>query len=79
MIRARRDGPHPGRFLYTRVGLFFLGAGVWLGGVLVEDRRITGAALGILILAAILGLLDRRMAPPEPPDGEGERERADGE
>ena len=48
------------RFLYTRVGLFFLSAGVWLAGVVIEDERFTGAAIFILLIALVLGLIGRR-------------------
>ena len=68
MIRPRRGGPPAGRYLLARVGLFFLGALVWLGGVVAGDRRVTGGAIAILAVAMLLGFLDRGA----PPDGHDE-------
>jgi hypothetical protein len=48
--------------LVWRVGLFFLAAGVWLAGVLVNDNRLTGAAILILFVGILLRFLDRSVA-----------------
>jgi hypothetical protein len=60
MFRIRRDRPTSTRFLALRVGLIFLAAGVWFGGVLVDERWLTGAAIVILLPALLLGILARR-------------------
>jgi hypothetical protein len=63
-VFARRDRrPDPPWVLALRVGLFFLAAGVWLAGVIIDDGRFTGAAITLLLLGLLLGLLPRRPAP----------------
>lgn len=59
MLRPSRRGGRS-RFLYWQVGLFFLGAGVWLGGVLTGRTAVTGVAIAILVAAMILGAMGRR-------------------
>ena len=39
MIFLRRDRPPVRRLVAVRVGLFFLGAGIWLAGVMGRDRE----------------------------------------
>lgn len=56
----RRDRKGAGRFLLWRVALFFLAAGVWLGGVLAENETATGLAILILLAAVVLGFVGRR-------------------
>ena len=56
------------RFLDVRVALFWLGALVWLTGVLLRIDLLTAVAIAILLLALLLGLVARRMA-------ENERDR----
>jgi hypothetical protein len=57
--RSRNENPRP-ELVPWRVGLFFLAAGVWLAGVLADDLRITGAAIGILALAIVLRFFPTR-------------------
>lgn len=56
-ISRRRGGYTP--LTPWRVGLFFFGAGIWVGGLVSENRSVTGAAIGVLVLAAVLGLVER--------------------
>lgn len=62
MIFAPRDGRPPNRFTVWRVGLFFLAAGTWIAGVMVERPAVTGAAIVFAGLGVLLGLVGR-----EPP------------
>jgi len=50
------------RYLDARHGLFWLGALVWLTGLLLQLRFLTGVAIAILLVAMILGLVARRAA-----------------
>lgn len=60
MAPLRRDGRRPfTRLTPWRVGLFFLGAGTWVGGLLADEPLATGVAIGILLLAALLGIAER--------------------
>jgi len=53
-------GPVNPRFLNWRVGLFFLGAGIWIGALIVDRPQFTGIAIAVLFLGLILGLIGRR-------------------
>lgn len=57
---VRRDATPTTRFLTVRVGLFFLGAGIWLAGVMGENRAWTGAAVAVILAALILGIVARK-------------------
>ena len=56
-LRSSRSGA---RFLEWRIALFALGAVVWLTGLLIENRAVTGAAIVIFLAAVVLGLAARR-------------------
>lgn len=58
----RRDRRSVHRLVFWQVGLFFLAAGVWLGGVVAENRVATGAAIVIALAAIVLGMVGRRGA-----------------
>jgi hypothetical protein len=57
-VRRDRTGPH--RYTAWQVGLFFLAAGVWLGGVVADNSFAIGASILIAAVAMLLGLLGRR-------------------
>lgn len=57
-VRRDRRGPH--RFVMWQVGLFFLAAGVWVAGLVSGRSGITGLAIGILLVALVLGMVGRR-------------------
>lgn len=56
----RRGGDEPDRFARIRIGLIFLAAGVWLGGLITGREAITGIAILILIVALALQVIGRR-------------------
>jgi succinate dehydrogenase hydrophobic anchor subunit len=58
MIRRTKRST-PDRFAGLKVTIFFLGAGVWLAGVLADDMRITGVALVILAVGFLVRILTR--------------------
>ena len=60
MIFLRRSHKGFNRFTWWRVGLFFLAAGIWLGGVAAGNDVATGVAIAVLFAAVILGLIGRR-------------------
>jgi hypothetical protein len=55
----RRDR-RSGRFVNWQVGLFFLAAGVWLGGVVAGRPGVTPVAIGLAVVAVLLGAVGRR-------------------
>lgn len=57
-LRRDRRGDH--RFTLWQVGLFFLAAGIWIGGLIAEIPSITGVAILVLAVAMILGMIGRR-------------------
>jgi di/tricarboxylate transporter len=59
MIFIRR-APPARRFTFLRVALFFLAAGLWLGGVTTDNRAVTAVAIGVAFVALLVGLLARR-------------------
>jgi di/tricarboxylate transporter len=61
MIFIRRSGAVL-RYTALRVGLFFLAAGIWLAGIMVEDDRITIVAIGVVIVAILVGAFGRLQA-----------------
>ena len=60
------------RFLDVRMALFWLGAAVWLTGILLKIDLLTIVAIVILFAALLLGLIARRMAESEMEAEEGE-------
>jgi hypothetical protein len=42
-----------------KVALLFLGAGIWIAGMLVENYQITAAAIIVIAIALLLGLVER--------------------
>lgn len=56
----RRDRRGADRFMVLRVALFFLAAGVWVGGLLAGNDTATGVAILIVLAALGVGLLARR-------------------
>lgn len=63
--RRRRSGPD--RFLYAKLALFFLGAGLFFGGVATGRDWAVLAAVGVLIAGLALRFVGGR---PEEPGGE---------
>jgi len=69
-----RRGPGPQgkgarRITTWQVTLFFLAAGVWVAGVIVDDTRLTGVAIVLLLAAIVLRIVrDRDPAAPDDPD-----------
>ncbi|MDR0787434.1 MAG: hypothetical protein LBG44_06165 [Gemmatimonadota bacterium] len=57
MARGSRNAPQ--RYLFARASLGFFGAGVWLAGMLAGNSTFTGAAIGILLVAVVLGWIAR--------------------
>ncbi len=57
---ARRDRPPATRFLAIRIGLLFLGAGIWVAGVLGENYGWTGVAIVVILAGVVLGIVARR-------------------
>lgn len=66
--RRRRSGPD--RFLYAKVALFFLGAGLFFGGVATGRDWAVLAAVAVLLAGVGLRLAGGRAE--EPGDGEQE-------
>lgn len=56
----RRDRRGPGRYIRLRVGLLFAAAGTWLAGVLSGRASVTGAAILLLVVALLIGVVERR-------------------
>lgn len=56
----RRRGGDPDRYARIRIGLIFLAAGVWLGGLITGRESITGLAILILVAALVLQVIARR-------------------
>jgi hypothetical protein len=48
------------RFVNWQVGLFFLAAGIWLGGVVAGRPGVTPVAIGVAVVAVLLGAAGRR-------------------
>ncbi|CAN5770062.1 hypothetical protein BH23GEM6_BH23GEM6_06590 [soil metagenome] len=60
------------RFTIWKVGLLFLGAGVWIAGVIVENYQITAAAIIVVAIGLLLGLVERRRDDEQHEEGEDE-------
>lgn len=67
----RRDRKASTRFVGLRVGLYFLAAGLWFGGVGVENDTITAIAMGVAVFAILFSLGVRRWAEGEDHDDNG--------
>jgi len=48
------------RFTIWKVALLFLGAGIWIAGIIVENYQITAAAIIVVTIGLLLGLVERR-------------------
>lgn len=66
-MRIRRDRRGFNPYTWVRVALFFLAAGVWLGGAAAGNQVATGVAIGILLAAVVLGVVGRRRGGDPPP------------
>jgi di/tricarboxylate transporter len=55
-VFIRRSGPGHTRFTWLRVGLFFLAAGMWIGGVIVDNATVRVVAIVVLVAAFALRL-----------------------
>jgi hypothetical protein len=60
------------RYTTLRVALFFLAAGIWLGGYFIGNQVVTGVAIFVAILGVILGMLGRERAAPLDEDDFGQ-------
>jgi Na+/H+ antiporter NhaC len=78
MFISRRSGRST-RFTVWKVALLFLGAGIWVAGIMAENFQITAAAIIVVAIALLLGLAERREATPEhgEPDDEDPEESRD--
>jgi hypothetical protein len=56
----RRGGEEGRGFLEVRLALFWLAAALWLVGVALNWSFLTPVAIGVLLLALVLGLIARR-------------------
>jgi Flp pilus assembly protein TadB len=62
-VKLDRTRPHaPDPTLYWRVGLLFLGAGMWVAGVLYRVEWLTMAAIVVLGAGIVLRMAARRSA-----------------
>jgi hypothetical protein len=48
------------RFTIWKVALLFLGAGIWIAGVIAENFQVTAAAIIVVAIGLLLGLVERR-------------------
>jgi hypothetical protein len=53
--RSRRGG----RLTVWKVGILFLGAGIWVAGVMAENFQMTAAAIIVVAIGLILSLVER--------------------
>ncbi len=60
MIFRPRRSSDTNRFVYWQVGLFFLASGVWVVSLVSGYTKLTGVAIGILLVALLLGAMGRR-------------------
>jgi uncharacterized membrane protein len=72
-----RRGPPDSAILLWQVSLFFLAAGLWLAGLAAGDRRLTGAAIVVLLAAIVLRLV-RDRSNEETPEASDEDDSAEG-
>jgi Na+/H+ antiporter NhaC len=73
-----RSSRHAPRFTVWKLAILFLGAGLWVAGVMVENFQITAAAIIVVAIALVLGLVERRGVMRDD-DGSDEEEAVDGE
>ncbi len=59
-MALRRHGRPSHRFVVWQVGLFFLAAGIWLGGVIAGIHEATFLSIALLLAAMVLGVIGRR-------------------
>lgn len=57
-----RDRRPRDRYATFRIGLIFLAAGLWLGGLITGQAYATGAAIVVLVVALLLQIIGRRRA-----------------
>ena len=55
-----RDRRPRDRYAALRIGLIFLAAGLWLGGLITDQAYATGAAIVVLVVALVLQMIGRR-------------------
>jgi hypothetical protein len=63
------------RMTIWKVALLFLGAGIWIAGILVENYQITAAAIIVVAIALLLGLVERGGGPAATEEEGGEEDR----
>ncbi|CAN5650404.1 hypothetical protein BH23GEM8_BH23GEM8_17870 [soil metagenome] len=63
------------RMTIWKVALLFLGAGIWIAGMLIENYQITAAAIIVIAIALLLGLVERGGGESETEEDGGEMER----
>ncbi|MEW5926373.1 MAG: hypothetical protein AB1941_02685 [Gemmatimonadota bacterium] len=68
--RRRRAGPD--RFVYAKTAAFFLGAGLFFGGVATGRDWAVLAAVGVLLVGLALRFADRDRGDAEEDGGAGE-------
>lgn len=72
MIGLRGKPRGSGRFVVLKTAIFFLGAGTWVAGVMLEDTRVTAAAIVMLALGLVLRILPSGARPEADGDRDGE-------
>jgi low temperature requirement protein LtrA len=72
MIWIRRNRRGSDRYVNLKTAIFFVGAGTWIAGVLMEDTRVTAAAIVMLAIGIVLRVLSSFSA-------RRDEERRDGE
>lgn len=76
MFLSRRRGGSS-RFTIWKVTILFLGAGIWLGGVITENFQVTAAAIIVVGIGLVLALVERATSRTHD-DLEEEEDGADG-
>lgn len=66
--RSRRAG----RFLPWKIRIFSVGATLAVAGIYLDDRRLTGAAIVILLVGALIRFAPGTSRQEEPGDGGGD-------
>jgi hypothetical protein len=75
-ISRRRTGTT--RLTVWKVGVLFLGAGIWVAGVMINNFQVTAAAIIVVAIGLLLSLVERRQSSdPGDDDGDGYDERDD--
>jgi hypothetical protein len=65
------------RFTIWKVALLFLGAGIWIAGMIIENRQVTLAAIIVVTIALLLGLVEGRGVPVSDEDEQLSDDRED--